>query len=599
MGWNTNNITYSPSQLESYATGGANFNSGLSRIDTLLSGVINVKGFYDTAWRAAVGDGGVNDDAVIQLAITKASSVTNPKTIYFPPGDYLISSTMVLNGVDVLAAPGAIFQPASTSLTMVDMRRTATWTGGHFYCSAINFDGIVFLIDGQYINSGFAGRTQKSPKISDVEMITAIAVGGYGTGIKITSSGLTNSATWVVCDNIRIRNFQRAIYLYNDNEGYVNGCNFTNIVIISPLIGIHLQSVSDINGPSGNLFTNIGIQPSSAPSPDTTHCVLIDGGDNNQFNNLHCWDVQMVHTAAVEITPGSRGNKISGSGFEDSVLDYGDYNCLSKRNYAFGDTLNYATSFNPSTVSDNAAILSTAISLPYVEAGDGLLLSPPYSMNHCLSQVSFSAANYGKILVANLSGSEKVFTDGYWRIKRLPKARANYTVTFNAATVNISPGTFHTVSFTTLSGIALGDAVIPGPNSNCSGGFITCNATAANKVTINVHNFNTTTLTITPSVWSLYVLKADTANAIGYKDVSSLNDGDGETLTDTLNGVTVGETFTVGSFAIPTTDCCVSYYAGTAINTIRIRVNNETGITKNIGPAYTRYWIFKTEDTVK
>ena len=106
----------------------------------------------------AVGRYHVDDDAIIQQAITDASSVWASQTVYFPQGQWLIQNPMILQGVNVIAAPGAIFKPATVNLNMVIMDTCSSWTGGFFRLNDIAWVGKCFYVDGSLLPGGLGGE---------------------------------------------------------------------------------------------------------------------------------------------------------------------------------------------------------------------------------------------------------------------------------------------------------------------------------------------------------------------------------------------------------------------------------------------------------
>jgi hypothetical protein len=82
----SNNVGYTPAGTGAVAT----------TVQTKLRESVSVKDF------GATGNGSTNDTAAIQLAVTAA--YTNGKSLYFPAGTYLMSSTITMGNTTATAA---------------------------------------------------------------------------------------------------------------------------------------------------------------------------------------------------------------------------------------------------------------------------------------------------------------------------------------------------------------------------------------------------------------------------------------------------------------------------------------------------------------
>ena len=115
-------------------------------VDSKLKDVVSVKDF------GAVGDGTTNDTAAIQAAIVYADSTNN--TLYFPPGNYITTVALRLNGGITVKGSGlattTITRTNLTSETIDGQPFTTIFyvTGGWNHISDLSIIGVVGTISG-------------------------------------------------------------------------------------------------------------------------------------------------------------------------------------------------------------------------------------------------------------------------------------------------------------------------------------------------------------------------------------------------------------------------------------------------------------------
>ena len=329
----------------------AAFNATQSRIDTLLgNGIINVKGFADQAgtYREAGGVGGAGDDAIIQLAVARATATG--ETLYFPSGTYLSSTQITVRGFGVMLSPKAVLKPATATTNMVKLQVNCSWVGGIVNVEAFtNYSGDVFTVDGTYVPS--LGQTTLAPYIKDVYIYGQNHVNNRGCGVKFYIPGVSGQfISYCLVDNVRVYRMYRAIYLYlddaNPSGAWLNGNLFSNISIGSTTLPIELYAKPGTDGVCGNIFQNIMIQPTGAAPGPTVDVIKLTNSSFNQFNNTYIGDPQNITGYIANVVSGEK-NRFNTPLPTENIFDGGvdsffaGVSNATRRNATLGTTYHY------------------------------------------------------------------------------------------------------------------------------------------------------------------------------------------------------------------------------------------------------------------
>jgi len=129
-------------------------------VKTLMTGVVNVLG------HGAVGDGVTDDAAAIRSAIAEAWNLglTPPKIVYFPPGNYLLGSQIVVRyGVTLLGAGSSYaLYPATKLIKGFNGDMVVLWTAGIIEGMQIFGNGATYTGTGINIVDGGDQRIRNS-----------------------------------------------------------------------------------------------------------------------------------------------------------------------------------------------------------------------------------------------------------------------------------------------------------------------------------------------------------------------------------------------------------------------------------------------------
>ncbi|MBI0577468.1 hypothetical protein IEC97_08855 [Neobacillus cucumis] len=249
---------------------------------------------------------GNTDQAKIQAAIDFAIKNAR-KTVIASDKDYHLTGTVVIKqGVKLLGSYGTRFI-IGANVRGFELQKDSSFSDA---CVMVDFSGYskeVVYLDGKYkYYTKWNGSSLKNLVI--VNWTGKVS----GTGIRLYSGGNGHGISFITFTDIKIVSFEIGIHLKANippsGVSSVNANRFEKISLESCIENIILEGSETIpNECSGNLFTNLQIQPSS----NTNHIMTIQG-QNNKVDGI-CWDLQLIqHTNPVFIfKPESNNNELA------------------------------------------------------------------------------------------------------------------------------------------------------------------------------------------------------------------------------------------------------------------------------------------------
>ncbi|MCM3717687.1 hypothetical protein [Fictibacillus phosphorivorans] len=265
---------------------------------------------------------GANDSAAVQAAIDYAHTYNGNKTVLLADRDYYITSKIVVKeGVRLLFGHASRFV-ISGNFRVLEIQRNASLVGAYIAIDDANFNSQVIYLDGKYRYYNTWNRTI----IQDINIVNWS--GSYkGTGLHLYSNGTNHEISFVNFRNINIAGLNTAIRLQSvqpaTGYSWINANRFESVSIDDCVQGITFISSESIpNECSGNLFTNLQIQPSG----QTVKLMTI----SSQYNEFHgmAWDLtQVKNNTLVEFTAQSSYNKLDIRSIPASrIVDKGQFN---------------------------------------------------------------------------------------------------------------------------------------------------------------------------------------------------------------------------------------------------------------------------------
>ncbi|GGB41483.1 hypothetical protein [Fictibacillus barbaricus] len=248
---------------------------------------------------------GPNDAATVQAAIDYAFANNSFKTVLLSDRDYYITGKIIIKqGVKLLFGYGTRFV-VNGNFRVLELQRNASLDGAYIAIDDVNFNSPVIYLDGKYKYYNTWNKTV----IKDINIVNWS--GSYrGTGLHLYSYGTGHEISFVNFENINFAGLNTAIRLQSvkPSTGYswVNANRFNKVSVDDCVQGIVFTSSESIpNECSGNLFTNLQIQPSAK----TVKLITISG-QYNEFDGM-AWDLgQVRNNTLVEFTSQSSYNKI-------------------------------------------------------------------------------------------------------------------------------------------------------------------------------------------------------------------------------------------------------------------------------------------------
>jgi hypothetical protein len=523
----------------------AAFNTTQSRIDTLLGKwIINVKGFADQAgtYREAGGVGGDGDDAIIQLAVARATA--NGETLFFPAGTYKIATAVVVSGFDVLCDPHAIFIPAAANTNMIKMLVKSSWTGGIINVSGFaNYSGNIFTVTGSGSYWPLLSAASRAPLIQNVYAYGAWEEANRGCGLYLYSDGDQESPTekhaigYCTFRNLRFYRLYRGIYCNLGDtgaaSGYINGNIFSDIHLGANVYSIELYAApGNSQGVSGNIFKGINIQPTTG-NIHTVNCLKITNSHSNQFKSSIFWDLySCVDQIGINVVSGNTNYiDVSVEGMYH-ISDNGTGTFIrglsleNTRGATMGTSQHYdwapngyVTGVTPAPLTAKTKYVSDAIAWGDCVLGDFLLVGSPRLQAAApqylgMAQAHVTAAGYFKIVCTNQLAAATITPDSDdWYIMRIPNRRR--TMQYSHVPGSIAAGA-QVVASITVPGAAVEDFIIATPDKEISDFMwsITISASEANTAYLVLHNFGSGAVNPGTILWSLKLIKSEKANIV-------------------------------------------------------------------------------------
>ncbi|EEK83884.1 hypothetical protein bcere0010_24670 [Bacillus cereus ATCC 4342] len=308
--------------------------SVMKKISILLIGIVLITiAFYQYNKKAGLAKNdkvyvedfkGKNDSNKIQSAINKAES-SKIKTVLLDDKKYKITSPIVVKqGVKLLFGYGTQFV-VEGNFRVLELEKNASIEGAYIAIDDPTFNSEVIYLDGKnkYYN------TWHKTKIKDINIINWTET-NKGTGISLYSGGKENEISFINFENIKVVGMETGVKLVakkpQSGHAWINANRFMNFSLEDCVYMIYMDSnVTTPNEISGNLFTNLQIQPTNK-----TKSIVKVSGQHNEFNGM-VWDLQKINheNELVELTDKSMNTVIEMSSVPaNRILDSGKSNIV-------------------------------------------------------------------------------------------------------------------------------------------------------------------------------------------------------------------------------------------------------------------------------
>ncbi|HFJ9451206.1 hypothetical protein CN268_03180 [Bacillus anthracis] len=306
--------------------------SVMKKISTLLIGIVLITiAFYQYNKKEGLAKNdkvyvedfkGKNDSNKIQSAINKAES-SKIKTVFLDDKKYKITSPIVVKqGVKLLFGYGTQFV-VEGNFRVLELEKNASIEGAYIAIDDPTFNSEVIYLDGKnkYYN------TWHKTRIKDINIINWTET-NKGTGISLYSGGKENEISFINFENIKVVGMETGVKLVakkpQSGHAWINANRFMNFSLEDCVNMIYMDSnVTTPNEISGNLFTNLQIQPTNK-----TKSIAKVSGQHNEFNGM-VWDLQKINheNELVELTDKSMNTVIEMSSVPaNRILDSGKSN---------------------------------------------------------------------------------------------------------------------------------------------------------------------------------------------------------------------------------------------------------------------------------
>ncbi|AJH80627.1 pectate lyase superfamily protein [Bacillus thuringiensis] len=267
---------------------------------------------------------GKNDTNKIQSAINKAES-SKIKTVLLDDKKYKITSPIVVKqGVKLLFGYGTQFV-VEGNFKVLELEKNASIEGAYIAIDDPTFNSEVIYLDGKnkYYN------TWHKTQVKDINIINWTET-NKGTGISLYSGGQENEISFINFENIKVVGMETGVKLVakkpQSGHAWINANRFMNFSLEDCVNMIYMDSnVTTPNEISGNLFTNLQIQPTNK-----TKSIAKVSGQHNEFHGM-VWDLQKINheNELVELTDKSMNTVIEMSSVPaNRILDSGKSNIV-------------------------------------------------------------------------------------------------------------------------------------------------------------------------------------------------------------------------------------------------------------------------------
>lgn len=236
-----------------------------------------------------LNSGGKINDKTIDNSIFINNSFNKGTTVYIPEGIFYCKSKITIPfGKKLLLSQKAELVLINNDVDFIEFRGESKLEGGKIKVSVSNYTSKALWINGNAkIDNGYIKDTIV---ISQDENENAL-YGGIGIGI-IAEGDLINYVSFFSFNNVKVQYFNIGILLDTDSNvnNYVNGNLFNDIKLVGSITCLQFGTESTRNCIcNGNKFNNIQFQDINAK---TSTMLLINGGSQNVFTNVHFWDIQ-------------------------------------------------------------------------------------------------------------------------------------------------------------------------------------------------------------------------------------------------------------------------------------------------------------------
>ncbi|UPJ19099.1 hypothetical protein MYW48_13920 [Bacillus cereus] len=267
---------------------------------------------------------GKNDSNKIQSAINKAES-SKIKTVLLDDKKYKITSPIVVKqGVKLLFGYGTQFV-VEGNFRVLELEKNPSIEGAYIAIDDPKFNSEVIYLDGKnkYYN------TWHKTQIKDINIINWTET-NKGTGISLYSGGKENEISFINFENIKVVGMETGVKLVakkpQSGHAWINANRFMNFSLEDCVNMIFMDSnVTTPNEISGNLFTNLQIQPTNK-----TKSIVKVSGQHNEFHGM-VWDLQKINheNELIELTDKSMNTVIEMSSVPaNRILDSGKSNIV-------------------------------------------------------------------------------------------------------------------------------------------------------------------------------------------------------------------------------------------------------------------------------
>lgn len=266
--------------------------------------------------------GAINDGTVSASPMFNDAISTGRKTFYVPHGTYLLTETLVIPDGSVWDFGGSTLIP-SGDFDVIKMGRGAKISGGSVNCESVNpYTSTAILFSGMYgggTHHSVTGFTLRGPGYEN-------APGSAAMKFECPTPG--QYIDWVQATEIYMTGFDKLIWIDNSvTNTWINGNSFQDIMVGNSLNAIYVDRNGGA-GADGNFFQITG--QGATGGERVVYC----SGAHNSFDMM-VFDVGNPGLVPViaELTPTSEYNTVATHTSPSRIIDNGEENVVSSRNY--------------------------------------------------------------------------------------------------------------------------------------------------------------------------------------------------------------------------------------------------------------------------